>query len=88
MINIYLRIKNRHHDIDLVAIVDISVGHHVVVALRVDVELVLVVVVVVDVVVDVDDDGEDVEGGGEEGHLGDAHSGGIRCCRTPTVCEY
>jgi hypothetical protein len=90
-----LGVEHRHHDVDLVAIVDIGIGHHVVVALGVDVELVLVVVVVVYVVVDVDDDRKDVERCGEEGHLCDAHGSGIRGCRAPVghiyctyVCTY
>ena len=67
-----LRIEHRHHNIDLVPIVHVGVGHNVVVALRVDVQLVVVVVVVIQVVVDVDDDGEDVERGGQKGHLSNA----------------
>ena len=55
----------------MVPVVHIGVGHDVVVALGVDVDLVIVVVVVIDVVIDVGHDGEDVHGGGQEGHLGD-----------------
>ena len=75
--------ENRHHNVHLVSIVHICVCHNVVVTLGVDVELVVIVVVVVEVVVDVGHDGEDVEGGGEESHLSNAHSGRICCCGTP-----
>ena len=75
--------ENRYHDVHLVSIVHICVCDNVVVALGVDVELVVIVVVVIEVVVDVGDDGEDVEGGGKEGHLSDADSRGICCSGTP-----
>ena len=78
-----LRHQDRYHNVHLVSIVHICVCHNVVVTLSIDVKLVVIVVVVVEVVVDVGDDGEDVEGGGEEGHLSNAHSGCICCCRTP-----
>ena len=67
----------------MVPVVHIGVGHNVVVALGVDVDLVIVVVVVIDVVIDVGHDGEDVHGGGQEGHLGDVHCGGVSSCWTP-----
>lgn len=35
------RVKDRDHDIDLVSVVDIGVGHDVVVALSIDVKLVV-----------------------------------------------
>ena len=75
--------ENRYHDVHLVSIVHICVCDNVVVALGVDVELVVIVVVVIEVVVDVGDNGEDVEGGGKEGHLSDAHGGRICCGWTP-----
>ena len=75
--------QNWHHHIHLVPVVNVCVGNYVVVALRVNVKLVVVIVVIVEVVVDVGHDGEDVHGGGEEGHLGDVHCCGIRCRRTP-----
>ena len=78
-----LRHQDRYHNVHLVSIVHICVCHNVVVTLGIDVELVVIVVVVVEVVVDVGDDGEDVEGGGEEGHLSNAHGGCICCCWTP-----
>ena len=52
--------QDRDHNIHLVSIVHVCVGHNVIVALGVDVELVVIVVVVVEVVVDVGDDGQDV----------------------------
>ena len=61
--------EDRYHNVHLVSIVHICVCHNVVVTLGVDVELIVIVVVVVEVVVDVGHDGEDVEGGGEEGHF-------------------
>ena len=54
--------NNRHHDVDLVSVVDVGVGDHVVVALNVEVHLVVVIVVVVKVVGDVGHNGEDVHG--------------------------
>ena len=67
----------------MVPVVHIGVGHNVVVALGVDVDLVIVVVVVIDVVIDVGHDGEDVHGGGQEGHLGDVDGCSICRCWTP-----
>ena len=67
----------------MVSIVHVCVGHNVIVALGVDVELVVIVVVVVQVVVDAGDDGQDVHGRGEEGHLSNAHRCCVRGCRTP-----
>ena len=75
--------EDRYHNVHLVSIIHICVCHNVVVALGVNIELIVIVVVVVEVVVDVGDDGEDVEGGGEKGHLSNAHGGSICCCRTP-----
>ena len=75
--------ENRYHDIHLVSIVHICVCDNVVVALGVDVELVVIVVVVIEVVVDVGHDGEDVEGGGEEGHLSNADCCSVRSSGTP-----
>ena len=75
--------QDRDHHIHLVSIIHVCVGHNVVVALGVDVELVVIVVVVVEVVVDVGDDGQDVHGRGEEGHLSDTHRCCVRGCRTP-----
>ena len=66
-----------HHDVDLIAVVDVGVGDHVVVALNVEADFVVVIVVVVQVVGDVGHDREDVHGGGEEGHLGDADGGRV-----------
>ena len=75
--------EDRYHNVHLVSIVHICVCHNVVVALGVDVELIVIVVVVVEVVVDVGDDGQDVHGRGEEGHLSDAHRCCVRGCRAP-----
>ena len=75
--------KNRHHHIDLISIVHIGVGHHIVVALGIDIQLVVVVVIVVEVVVDVGHDGEDIHGGCKEGHLSNIHCGSIGSCRAP-----
>ena len=52
--------KDWYHHIDLVSIVHIGVGHHIVVALGVDVQLVVVVVIVVDVVVYVCYNGQNI----------------------------
>ena len=68
---------HRHHDVNLIAVVDVCVGDHVVVALNVEADFVVVIVVVVQVVGDVGHDREDVHGGGEEGHLGDADGGRV-----------
>ena len=67
--------NNRDHDIDLVAVVDVSVGDHVVIALNVEADFVVVVVIVVQVVGDVGNHGENVHGCGKKGHLGKAY-----CC--------
>ena len=77
-------IYNRHHHVHLVSVIHVCVRHNVVVTLGVDVDLVVVVVIVVEVVVDVGHDAQDVHGSGQEGHLGDVHSGGISGRRTPT----
>ena len=61
----------------MVAVVDVRVGHNVVVALHVKTDFVVVVVVIVQIVRDVCDDREDVHGGGQEGHLGQADCGCI-----------
>ena len=74
-----LRIKNRHHDIDLISIVHIGVRDYVIVALSIDVDLVVVVVVVIEVIVDVGHNGQNVHGGGQESHLCNVDSSSI-CC--------
>ena len=70
----------------MVPVVHIGVGHDIVVALGIDVDLVIVVVVVIDVVVDVGHDGEDVHGGGQEGHLGDVY--GCSICHLLLLDEH
>ena len=41
---------HRHHDVNLIAVVDVCVGDHVVVALNVEADFVVIVVVVIEVV--------------------------------------
>ena len=79
-----LWILDRDHYIDLVTIVNIGVGHNVVVTLSIDVELIVVVVIVVEVVVDIGHNGEDVHGCGKESHLSNIHCCCISCCWTPS----
>ena len=66
----------------MIAVIDVGVGDHVIVALGVVADLIVVVVIVVDVVADVGNDGEDVHGRGQEGHLSDGHCGTICGRRT------
>ena len=68
------RIKNRNHDVNLVAIVHVRVGHKVVVAVRVDVVAIVVIVVVIYVVGDVDNEGRDAEDGSKHEELTDGDS--------------
>ena len=56
-----LRVEHRHHDVDLVAIVDVCVGDDVVAAGNVEIVPVVVVIVVVQVVGDVGHQGEDAD---------------------------
>ena len=59
-----LWIQYRNHHIDLVAIVHIRVGHHVVIALSIVTDLVIVIVVVINVIGDIGHHGKDVHGCG------------------------
>ena len=67
------------HDVDLVSVVNVRVGDHVVVALNVEADFVVVVVIVVQVIRDVGHHGEDVHGGCKKSHLSQTDSGGIGC---------
>ena len=53
----------------LVSIVDISIGHNVVITLSVDVQLVIIIVVVVDVVVHVDNYRQNIQCRRQKCHL-------------------
>ena len=64
-----LWIQYWNHHIDLVAIVHIGVGHHVVIALSIVTDLIIIIVVVIDVVGDIGHHGKYVHGCGQKCHL-------------------